>query len=379
MKLNALPSSLLALAALPFAAFSAFAQTHVTDRPYGQLTDGQTVTEYTLSDPQLTVKLISYGAHITSVMAPDRTGKRTDVVLGYNSLDGYLADHSTYMGAVVGRYGNRIANGKFMLDGQTYTLPTNNNGNTLHGGTVGFDQKNWTGKRLGTGTVQFTLVSPDGDQGFPGRLTAVVTYSLERDRLRIQYSATTDKDTVLNLTNHTYFNLAGMGDVLPTKLMINSDKITPVNAGLIPTGGYLNVVPGPFDFLAPHAIGERIDVTAGEAGNQLTLAGGYDHNFVLRGKGMRLAARALDPASGRTLTVFTDQPGVQFYSGNFLDGKQVGRDGTPYTKHDGFCLETQHYPDSPNQPQFPTTELKPGQTFRSETDFVFGTDKVHAQ
>ncbi len=376
MKLNLLALPLAALAAVPVAG----AQTHVTHAPLGTLPDGGKVTEYTLQDKQLTVKLMTFGAHVTAVLAPDRDGKVADVVLGYKTLDGYLADKSTYMGAIVGRYGNRIAGGRFSLDGQSYPLPTNNGANTLHGGTEGFDRRNWTASEIPSG-VEFTLISPDGDQGFPGKLTVHVRYTLQGTRLLIAYIATTDKDTVVNLTNHSYFNLHGSGDILPTKLMIASDKITPVNAGLIPTGSYMPVAGTPFDFNTPTAIGARIDQTGGEAGQQLTYGGGYDHNYVLRssGHGLHLAARALDPSSGRTLTVTTTEPGVQFYSGNSLKDTPPGIGGAAYTKHDGFCLETQHYPDSPNQPQFPSTELKPGQTLHSETVFDFGTDKVSAQ
>ena len=376
MKLNLTALPLAALALLPIAG----AQTRVTHAPFGALPDGQQVTQYTLQDKQLTVNLITFGAHVIGVLAPDRDGKVADVVLGYKTLDGYLADKSSYMGSVVGRYGNRIAGGKFKLDGQTYTLPVNDKVNTLHGGTDGFDRRNWTAKEI-PGGVEFTLISPDGDQGFPGKLTAHVRYTLSGTKLALAYSATTDKDTVLNLTNHSYFNLHGSGDILPVKMMIASDKITPVNATLIPTGGYMQVAGTPFDFNTPTAIGARIHDTQGEAGQQLTYAGGYDHNFVLRssGAGLHLAARAIDPSSGRTLTVTTTEPGVQFYSGNFLNGTLTGRDGMVYTKNTGFCLETQHYPDSPNQPQFPSTELKPGQTMHSQTVFEFGTDKVSAQ
>lgn len=374
MKLNVSPS-LFTAAALVCAVLPVVAQTSVSHAAFGKLPDGQAVTEYTLTDKDLTVKLITLGAHVTSILAPDRDGKRADVVLGYSTLDGYVEDKSTYLGSVVGRYGNRIALGKFTLDGNTSTLPVNNNGQTLHGGTDGFDRRNWKAKQM-AGGVEFTLISPDGDQGFPGALQAHVRYTLSGRKLVITYSATTDKDTVVNLTNHTYFNLAGTGDILSQTMMIPSDKITPVTDVLIPTGSYMPVAGTPFDFTTAHPIGERIDSTDGEAGKQLTIGGGYDHNFVLRGgKGMHLAAMATDPGSGRTLTVTTTEPGVQFYSGNSLKETPVGHGGAAYTRRQGFCLETQHYPDSPNQPQFPTTELKPGQTMHSETIFEFGTTK----
>ncbi|WP_041597893.1 aldose epimerase family protein [Granulicella tundricola] len=354
---------------------AAFAQTKVTTAPFGTLPDGGTVQSYTLTSPQLEVKLITLGAHITAIQAPDREGHKTDVVLGYDDLAGYLADKNTYMGSVPGRYANRIGKGQFTLDGKQYQLPLNNNGNTLHGGTTGFDRYNWTAKQIPSG-VEFTVVSKDGDQGFPGTLTAHVRYTLAADALKIEYSATTDKDTVLNLTNHTYFNLSGHGEILGEKMMINSDKITPVNSGLIPTGKFMPVAGTPFDFQKPTTIGDRINVTAGPAGQQMVYAGGYDHNFVLKSAaGTHLAARVMDPASGRVLTVTTTEPGVQFYTGNFLDGTYKGREGMVFAKHTGFCLETQHFPDSPNQPNFPTTELKPGQTFSSTTTFRFSTEK----
>ena len=349
-------------------------QTKVSQAAFGAMPDGAAVTEYTLADPQLQIKIISYGAHISSVMAPDRDGKRADVVLGYGSIDGYLADTSTYMGAVVGRYGNRIAKGKFTLEGKQYQVPVNNNGNALHGGTVGFDRKNWTGKTIPNG-VELTLVSPDGDMGFPGTLTVHVRYTLAADTLKIEYMAATDKPTVVNLTNHTYFNLAGEGDVLATKLMIAADRITPVDPTLIPTGSSMNVAGSAFDFTQATPIGARID----SDDPQMKIGGGYDHNFVLKVASgfpddLHLAAEAVDPGSGRKLVVRTTEPGVQFYSGNSLDGTYKGRSGDFYRKHDGFCLETQHFPDSPNQPGFPTTELKPGKTLRSTTTFTFETD-----
>jgi len=353
---------------------TATAQTKVSSAPFGKLPSGEAVTEYTLSNPQLTVKLITFGARVTSILAPDKTGKSGEVVLGYDSLDSYLADTKTYFGAIVGRYGNRIAKGTFTLDGKQYHLPINNAPNTLHGGTTGFDRANWTAREL-PGGVEFTLVSHDGDQGFPGTLTVHVTYTLAGEALHIAYSATTDKDTVLNLTNHTYFNLSGSGDILHDSLTINAARYTPVDSGLIPTGQLAPVAGTPFDFQTPHVIGQRID----SANEQLKLAGGYDHNFVLNGPSGAIphqAAKVTDPNSGRILTVRTTEPGVQFYAGNFLDGSFRGHGGMLYARRTGFCLETQHFPDSPNHPSFPTTELKPGQTFHSNTTFLFSTDKV---
>lgn len=364
MKHLLLTTSLFALAPL--------AQGAVTVAPWGNA-DGKPVELYTLTDADLTIRITNYGAHVVSVEAPDRSGKKADVVLGYKDLAGYQADPKSYMGSVVGRYGNRIGKGTFNLEGATYHIPTNDHGNSLHGGTTGFDRKVWTGQRTANG-VELTLVSPDGDMGFPGQLTAHVRYTLEGKSLRIEYSATTTKPTVLNLTNHTYFNLGGegKGDVLGEKIMIAADRITPVNSTLIPTGQLAPVAGTPFDLRQPTAIGAHIN----EANDQLKIAGGYDHNFVLNGgAGLHLAAKVVDPASGRTLTVTTTEPGVQFYSGNFLDGSLHGASGAAYAKHAGFCLETQHFPDSPNQPKFPSTELKPGQTMHSETVFTFGVEK----
>ncbi len=354
----------------------AHGQTTVTKAAFGTLPDHSAVEQYTLANSHLQIKIITFGATITSILAPDRDGKKTDVILGYDDLQGYLDDDKTHMGSIVGRYGNRIAKGTFTLAGEPYHLPLNNGPNTLHGGTIGFDRHNWTAKQLPNG-VEFSLISPDGDQGFPGTLTAHVRYTLSGTDLRIEYSATTDKLTVLNLTNHTYFNLIGSGTILGEKMMINSARITAVDATLIPTGQYLNIAGTALDFQNPTVIGDRINSTDGEAGRQLTFAGGYDHNFVLKPSSapMHLAAKVTDPASGRVLTVTTTEPAVQFYSGNSLLGATTGRNGMKFEKNTGFCLETQHYPDSPNQPNFPSTELKPGATFHSTTVFQFTTLK----
>ena len=338
---------------------------------WGTTTAGQQVKLFTLSSGVLRVRLTEFGARIVSVEAPDRNGRMDDVVLGYNNLASYTSDPKDYFGAIVGRYGNRIRGGTFTLEGKTYQVPVNNKGNALHGGPEGFSQKVWTGKAVGNNQVEFTLVSPDGDMGFPGQLTAQVTYTLTGKRLRIDYSATTTKPTVVNLTNHSYFNLAGQasGDVLRQTLRLDADSITPVDDTLIPTGELQKVDGTPFDFRAATAIGARINATS----EQLKRAGGYDHNFVTNGQGkLREIARAEDPASGRTLTVITTEPGVQFYSGNFLNGSAVGFTGQPYRKYAGFCLETQHFPDSPNHPNFPSTMLRPGQPMHSTTIFDFG-------
>jgi aldose 1-epimerase len=344
----------------------------VSTKVWGATPEGQPVKLFTLSDSVLRVRLTGFGARIVSVEAPARDGRMDDVVLGYNDLANYVSDPKDYFGAIVGRYGNRIHAGTFALEGKTYHVPLNNNGNALHGGPQGFSSREWVGRPVGNNKVEFTLVSPDGDMGFPGRLTAHVTYTLTGNRIRIDYEATTTKATVVNLTNHSYFNLAGQasGDVLEQKLRIDADSITPVDATLIPTGALESVQGTPFDFRTATAIGARI----GAGSEQLKRAGGYDHNFVLTGPAgtLRAVAWAEDPASGRTLTVLTTEPGVQFYSGNFLNGSAKGFTGQPYQKHAGFCLETQHFPDSPNHPNFPSTVLRPGHTLHSSTVFEFG-------
>ena len=349
------------------------AQSRVTSTDWGKTADGHAVKLYTLQSSDLTVRITDFGARVVGIDAPDKTGKRANVVLGYSNVAAYEADKSTYFGAVVGRYGNRIAKGTYSIDGKTFHAPQNNNGNMLHGGTVGFDHKVWTGKEIPNG-LELTLVSPDGDMGFPGELTAHVRYMLQGHSLKIEYTATTTKPTVLNLTNHSYFNLSGegTGDILSEKIMIAASRYTPVDSGLIPTGELAPVKGTPFDFTTPTTIGERIN----QPNEQLKLARGYDHNFVLDGgAGMHAAAKVVDPATGRTLTVTTTEPGVQFYSGNFLDGTNVSSSGVKYEQHFGFCLETQHFPDSPNHPKFPSTLLRPGQTMHSTTVFTLGVEK----
>jgi aldose 1-epimerase len=352
---------------------TAAAQAAVTHANWGNLPDGSPVTIYTLKSPQVELRVMTFGARVVSLSTPDRNGKMADIVLGYDKLEDYIKDPKTFFGVVAGRYANRIAGGKFTLDGKEYTLSVNEGTNTLHGGKEGFDRRNWTAKEVPEG-VEFTMVSPDGDQGFPGTLTAHVRYTLRGNKIAIHYSATTDKPTVVNLTNHTYFNLsgAGSGTILNEKLTIFSDKITPVDAKLIPTGEMKPVAGTPFDFTKPETIGARINADD----EQLKLGHGYDHNWVLRGVmgQMHPAARVEDPASGRVLEVDTTQPGVQFYTGNFLDGSFSGPNGK-YDFRTGLCLETQHYPDSPNHPSFPTTELKPGQTYNSETRWAFAVEK----
>jgi aldose 1-epimerase len=355
-------------------AFSAIAQGEVKMSIWGHTADGTAVPIYTLSNGQLEVRVAAYGAHLVSVKAPDKTGKMADVVLGSDSLQQYIDQPSAYFGAVVGRYGNRIGKGQFTLDGKTYQIPINNGPNALHGGPKGFDKYVWQSHEIPDG-VEMTHVSPDGDMGFPGKLTVTVRYTLHGNTLRLDYSATTDKTTVLNITNHSYFNLRGndQADILGDSIEINGDKFTPTDAGLIPTGELEPVAGTPLDFRKPEVIGARIN----DNFEALKLAGGYDHNFVLNGKPgtMHLAAIVTDPVSGRKLTVETTEPGVQFYTGNFLDGSFVGRHGIAYKKHWGFCLETQHFPDSPNHPNFPSTTLKPGETMHSTTTFTFGVVK----
>ncbi len=317
---------------------------------------------------------MGYGAKLVSVRTPDRTGKVADVVLGFDKLDDYLNRKEPHLGSIVGRFGNRIALGKFSIDGKTYQIPINNGPNALHGGPVGFDKHVWQAQEVANG-VEFTLVSPDGDMGFPGTLTAKARYTLTDSTLRIDYSASADEATVVNLTNHAYFNLHGddQGNVLDQVMEIHADRFTPVDAGLIPTGVLESLEGTPLDFRKATVIGARID----DGFEQMKLAGGYDHNFVVKGEAgtLRVAAVATDPVSGRRMTVETTEPGIQFYSGNFLDGTFTGRHGKKYAKHTGFCLETQHYPDSPNHANFPSTLLRPGQRMHSTTTFTFGVVK----
>ena len=333
--------------------------------------NGQPVDLYTLQDGKITVRILTYGGIVQSIEAPDRNGKPANIVQGFDGPDGYVTTgNKPYMGAIIGRYANRLAGGTFKLNGKTYHVPKNNGDNALHGGIDGFNKKVWTGKEIKDG-VELTYVSKDGEEGFPGTLTTTVRYTLEGNELRIEYVATTDADTVVNLTNHSYFNLKGQGegDILGHELKINAKRYTPVDKNLIPTGELAPVAGTPFDFLKLTAIGARID----SDNEQLKLAGGYDQNWVLDGEGKKVivAAEAYEPTTGRVLEVLTDQPGIQFYTGNFLDGTVTGTGGKVYNRRYAFCLETQHYPDSPNHPKFPTTELKPGQKFQSTTIYRF--------
>jgi aldose 1-epimerase len=360
-------------------AMNANAATRIERRPYGKSTDGQAVELFTLSRPGApSVSITNQGGFIVSILAPDRAGARADVALGYDSLQGYLADKS-YFGCLVGRYANRIAKAGFTLDGKHYTLAANDGPNTLHSGPDGFCRKVWTPEVIegkDGSALQLSYVSRDGEGGFPGTLTAKVVYSLRADGgLVLDYTATTDAPTVVNLTNHAYFNLAGegQGTILDHKLELEADEFTPTDAGLIPTGELRKVAGTAFDFRKPVAIGARID----GADEQLKNGHGYDHNFVIRGKSgeLRLAARVVDEKSGRVLEMFTTEPGVQFYTGNFLDGSTVGKSGKRYVRRGAFCLEAQHFPDSPNQPAFPTTVLRPGQTYRQTTVYRLSVEK----
>ncbi len=345
---------------------------------FGKTDDGQQMDLYTLTNKNgMQVAITNFGGTVVSIKVPDKKGNIEDVVLGYDDVSGYQGGKA-YFGATIGRYGNRIAKGKFTLDGKTYSLPLNDGPNTLHGGTKGFSQRVWTAKDVSGPAgeaLQLTYLSKDGEEGFPGNLNVKVVFTLAaNNELKIDYSATTDKDTVINLTNHSYFNLSGKGegDILGTELTIHASKFTPVDATLIPTGELRSVKGTPFDFTKATAIGARIN----QEDEQLKLAGGYDHNWVLdAGKtvALHLAAQAYDPTSGRELEVLTTEPGIQFYTGNFLDGTIHGKGGKVYNKHDAFCLETQHFPDSPNHPTFPTTELKPGQRYHTMTVFKFLT------
>lgn len=340
---------------------------------FGLTPAGEDAFLFSLANDQgLEVKVTNYGGIITSLQVPDRRGRLDDVVLGHDTLEGYL-NRSRYFGALIGRYANRIAGGRFSLNGSAFSLAQNNGPNHLHGGFKGFDKVVWSAREInepaGVG-LNLAYRSKDGEEAYPGNLQVEVTYLLTKDNeLRLEYRARTDRDTIVNLTNHSYFNLAGQGTVLDHELQIHADAFTPVQEGLIPSGEIRNVKNTPMDFTRPKSIGARIN----KQDPQIMLAGGYDHNFVLSNDGESLtrAARVYEPTSGRVFEVFTTQPGVQFYSGNFLDGSIIGKMGRTYVKHSGFCLETQHFPDSPNQPAFPSTVLKPAELYRQTTVWRF--------
>ena len=381
MHLPFVRSSIALLAASVSVALAAAASPDVSVKSFGKLPDGRETHLYTLQNASgFKAEITDFGGAVVALYAPDRNGHLGDVVLGLKNATEYQ-QKSPFFGALIGRYGNRIAHGKFTLDGKTYTLPLNDHpGNipcSLHGGTMGFDKQIWTAHPTsvdGNPALELTYVSKDGEMGYPGTLTEKVTYCVTADDgLRIDYQATTDKATPINLTNHTYFNLHGEGNgtVLDQVLTIHASNTTPVDAGLIPIGRFAPVAGTPFDFTTPHAIGERI----GADNEQLKFAGGYDHNWVLDNQSGKLepAATLYDPQTGRVMDVITDQPGIQFYTGNFLDGTIIGRGGKPYVHRGALCMETQHYPDSPNEPNFPNTILRPGETFRSTTIYRFST------
>jgi aldose 1-epimerase len=342
---------------------------------FGITPEGDSAMLFTLTNEKdITVTITNYGGIITGIRTPDRSGKTANIVLGFDNLEQYMEGHP-YFGAIVGRYGNRIAKARFSLDGELYHLAANDGENTLHGGVRGFDKILWTPEVISCderSALKLTCVSPDGDEGYPGNLSVTVTYELLMDQLFITYEAETDKATVLNLTNHTYFNLAGEGTILDHIMYINASRYTPVDDELIPTGELANVEGTPFDFRKPYLIGERFDKVGGNPA-------GYDHNYVLDGSEgeKKLAAKVLDPKTGRFVEVHTNEPGVQFYTGNFLDGTLVSGSAT-FLQNSGFCLETQHFPDSPNQPNFPSTTLLPGEEFVSQTVFRFGVEELVA-
>jgi len=347
----------------------------ITKRPFGKTADGQPVDLYTLKNASgMEAQITNYGGIVTSLKVPDRNGKLDDVVLGFDDLDSYLKGHP-FFGALVGRYGNRIAKGKFSLNKVEYKLATNNGPNSLHGGLKGFDKAVWQAKEVVTKdgpALELAYLSKDGEEGYPGNLAAKVIYTLtNQNELKIDYSAQTDKDTVVNLTHHSYFNLAGAGtrDILDHVMMLNANRFTPVDSDLIPNGELRGVKGTPMDFTTPMTIGARIN----QDDEQLKFGKGYDHNWVLNSGGgkLALAARVTEPTTWRVMEVYTTQPGIQFYTGNFLDGKNTGKGGKVYRHRYGFCLETQHFPDSPNHPAFPSTVLKPGETYRQTTVYRF--------
>lgn len=347
---------------------------------FGSLPDGTAVSIFTLRNSQgAEARITNYGGIVVSLTAPDREGRMDDVVLGYPSLEGYVRKNP-FFGCLVGRYGNRIAGGRFTLDGREYQLARNDGPNHLHGGLKGFDKVVWTPRLLDTvggQALELRYVSPDGEEGYPGTLSVTAVYTLTDDNgLKLDFSATTDKPTIVNLTHHSYFNLAGAGsgDILGHEVMISADRFTPVDATLIPTGELRATAGTPLDFTTPHRIGQRIDA----ADEQLAFGKGYDHNWVLnkaRPDELSLAARVFEPGRGRIMEVWTTEPALQFYSGNFLDGSITGKGGCAYARRSGFCMEPQHYPDSPNKPAFPSTVLRPGQTFQSTMVYRFSAGR----
>jgi aldose 1-epimerase len=354
--------------------------TEVTKQPYGTLEDGSEVSLWTLRNDRLSAQIAGYGARVITLETPDRSGAKANINLCMASFEPYLG-RNFYLGATCGRVANRIAKGVFTLDGREYHIPLHNGPNALHGGPRGFDRYNWASRAIEDG-VEFTMTSPDGDQGFPGTLDVTLRYTLEADALRMETRATTDAPTVINMTNHSYFNLAGEGtpSVLDHEVVLEADAFTPVDETAIPTGEIRSVEGTTFDFREPHAVGERIDWTEAEGAAeedvaQRKIVGGYDHNFVVRGKAgaLRPVASVYEPAGGRTLAVESTEPGVQFYSGNFLNGSATGPSGQPYVRRSGLCLETQGFPDAVNHANFPSMVLRPGEVYASTTLWRFGT------
>ena len=377
MRLN---RKLLFVVLLIIASFAVATAQTITKAPFGKTTDGQSVDLYTLKNTRgMEARITNYGGIVVSLTAPDRNGKFADVVLGYNDLDTYMLPPFPYFGAIVGRYGNRIAKGRFTLDGVEYKLAINNGENSLHGGIKGFDKVVWTAREQKTGAgpaLVLNYLSKDGEEGYPGNLRTTVVYTLtNNNELKIDYTATTDKDTVINLTHHSYFNLAGEGngDILNHNLVLRAESFIPTDAGSIPTGEIRSVAGTPFDFRKANTIGERIN----NDDQQLKFGNGYDHTWVINGHMgvLRQAAVVYEPTTGRQMEVWTTEPGVQFYTGNFLDAAIIGKSGKPYPRRTGLCLETQHYPDSPNEPKFPTTTLRKGATYRSTTIYRFSARK----
>lgn len=352
---------------------------NLKQQKFGTLPEGTQVDLYTLeNDHGVVATITTYGGIVVSLMVPDQHGKFDDVVLGFETLGGYLAGHP-YFGAIIGRYGNRIAKGKFVLNGVEYTLAQNNEENHLHGGLKGFDKVLWNAEGFTTDDgvgMNLRYLSEDGEEGYPGNLNVTVSYTLTNDNaLKIAYTATTDKDTIVNLTNHSYFNLTGATsgkDILDHEMMLNADRFTPVGEGLIPTGELRSVKGTPMDFTQSTAIGARIR----DEYDQLMMTGGYDHNWVLNSSdgSLALAAKVYEPTTGRVMEVYTTEPGIQFYTGNFLNGSITGKGNTVYDKHAALCLESQHFPDSPNQPAFPSTVLKPGEEYTQRTVYKFSTE-----
>jgi aldose 1-epimerase len=380
---QSLAAGLLATTLVGCATMSSNTTSSITKSDFGKTPDGQAVELYTLHNSKgAEADIMTYGGIVQKLVVPDRSGKMADVVLGFDSLDGYTrasyVKACPYFGALIGRYGNRIGGATFPLEGQTYTLAKNNGANSLHGGLKGFDKVVWTAKSsVGVHGPQLVLayVSKDGEEGFPGNLEVTAIYTLtDQNELKLEFTAKTDKPTVVNLTHHSYFNLAGQGngDILSHLVYINADQTTPVDSGLITTGAFADVTGTPFDFRKPTAIGARIN----DADPILQYGPGYDHNWVINkplGQ-LGLQARVVEPTSGRVLEVLSDQPGLQFYAGNFLDGSLTGKDGKVYPRRSGFCMEPQHYPDSPNKPNFPSVELKPGETYHNTIIYKFSVE-----